>query len=105
MKHMKTQYQLEALQEVQILRTLSHPNIIKYYSSFFEHESLYILMEYAAGGDLYAVCEVMSLIELNVVREGAEEKEDNVVGRRSVEICAGNVQGTRLFAFATHRSS
>lgn len=43
----------EALKEVQILRQLSHPNIIKYHGSFTERGSLYIVMEYAEGGDLH----------------------------------------------------
>lgn len=43
----------EALKEVQILRQLSHPNIIKYQGSFVERGSLYIVMEYAEGGDLH----------------------------------------------------
>ena len=45
--------QKEALKEVQILRQLSHPNIIKYHGSFTERGSLYIVMEYAEGGDLH----------------------------------------------------
>ena len=55
MKHMKAKHQKEALQEVLILKKMSHPNIIKYYSSFIEEETLYIIMEYAAGGDLFDV--------------------------------------------------
>lgn len=54
-KHMKQKHQREALQEVLILKNLKHPNIIRYYASFIEADSLFILMEYAAGGDLYAV--------------------------------------------------
>ena len=34
---------------------ISHPNIIKYYSSFLENESLCIIMEYAELGDLYTL--------------------------------------------------
>jgi len=51
-KHLKPKHQHDALQEVKLLRKLSHPNIIRYYTSFIESEYLYILMEYAAGGDL-----------------------------------------------------
>lgn len=54
-KHLKPKHQREALQEVLILRKLEHPNIIRYYTSFLESDSLYILMEYAAGGDLQTV--------------------------------------------------
>lgn len=32
-----------------------HPNVIKYYTSFVENDSLHILMEYASRGDLYKV--------------------------------------------------
>eukprot|EP00826_Nyctotherus_ovalis_P056737 TRINITY_DN771_c0_g5_i1.p1 TRINITY_DN771_c0_g5~~TRINITY_DN771_c0_g5_i1.p1 ORF type:complete len:122 (-),score=30.17 TRINITY_DN771_c0_g5_i1:75-440(-) len=53
--HLNPRQQKEALFEVQILRRLKHPNIIKYYTSFIEDESLFILMEYASGGDLYNV--------------------------------------------------
>lgn len=53
--HLNPRQQKEALFEVQILRRLKHPNIIKYYTSFIEDESLFILMEYASGGDLYTV--------------------------------------------------
>lgn len=52
---MKPKHQRESLQEALILRKLTHPNIITYYTSFIETDCLYILMEYAAGGDLYAV--------------------------------------------------
>lgn len=43
-----------ALNEVRILASLSHPNIIAYKDAFFEESSytLCIVMEYANGGDL-----------------------------------------------------
>ena len=53
--HLTNKGQADALQEVQILRKISHPNIIKYYDSFIDGNKLYILMEYAEKGDLYAV--------------------------------------------------
>ena len=55
LKHLKPRMQKEALQEVQILRKLSHPNIIQYYNSFIEEDTLNIVMEYASGGDLHSV--------------------------------------------------
>lgn len=36
--HLKTKHQLSALKEVKILKKLTHPNIIKYYSSFIEKD-------------------------------------------------------------------
>lgn len=44
--------QSDALYEVQILKTLDHPHIIKYYGSFLQDQTLHIIMEYAEGGDL-----------------------------------------------------
>lgn len=55
-KHVKQKHQKEALKEAQILRKVRHPNIIKYYTSFVDDEHLYIIMEYAEGGDLQVVC-------------------------------------------------
>lgn len=44
-----------SVNEVRLLASIDHLNVIKYYESFFEEESgcLYIVMEHADGGDLY----------------------------------------------------
>ena len=55
LNHLKESQQRECYREVSILRKVSHPNIIKYYSSFLENESLCIIMEYAELGDLYSL--------------------------------------------------
>ena len=49
---MSLKHQKEALFEVQILKTIDHPHIIKYYGSFLEDQTLNIIMEYAEAGDL-----------------------------------------------------
>ena len=41
-----------SLNEAKFLRLLSHPNIIKYYSSFQEGDFLYIIEEFADNGDM-----------------------------------------------------
>lgn len=41
-----------ALNEVQILASLRHAFIVKYYDSFLDHNNLNIIMEYCEGGDL-----------------------------------------------------
>ena len=51
--HLHPKYQQVALREVEILKKLDHPNIIKYYCSFIEDSTLSIITEYAEGGDLY----------------------------------------------------
>lgn len=52
---MSKKEQQEALQEVQILSSLDHPNIVKYYDSFIctSGFSLNIVMEYASSGTLH----------------------------------------------------
>ncbi|KAJ3108535.1 G2-specific serine/threonine protein kinase [Phlyctochytrium planicorne] len=43
--------------EVNILRELRHPNIVRYYERFVDRDScmIYIIMEYCEGGDLAAI--------------------------------------------------
>lgn len=55
LKILNAKHRKESLQEVQLLKRLSHPNMIKYYNSFMEKEILFIVMEYAEGGDLQKV--------------------------------------------------
>jgi len=44
----------EVLHEIEVLRSLSHPNIIGYHEAFVEGTTLCISLEYADGGDLAA---------------------------------------------------
>jgi serine/threonine protein kinase len=48
-----TNQKTKVYKEVQMLKNVSHANIIKYYYSFTHKDNLYIVMEYADGGDLY----------------------------------------------------
>ena len=45
---------LNALNEVRILASIDHPNVVSYKESFFEDQtsSLCIVMDFADGGDL-----------------------------------------------------
>ena len=40
------------ISEIELLKKLDHPNIVKYYKSFREDDLLYIIMEYFDNGDL-----------------------------------------------------
>ncbi|XP_066246360.1 serine/threonine-protein kinase Nek8-like [Euwallacea similis] len=44
--------QSKAKNEVAILRSLSHPNVIQYFDSYMQHQSFCIVMEYASHGNL-----------------------------------------------------
>uniref|UniRef100_A0A5F8HEX2 non-specific serine/threonine protein kinase n=1 Tax=Monodelphis domestica TaxID=13616 RepID=A0A5F8HEX2_MONDO len=43
----------ESRREVEVLANMKHPNIVLYRESFEESGSLYIVMDYCEGGDLY----------------------------------------------------
>ncbi|XP_052793633.1 serine/threonine-protein kinase Nek1-like isoform X2 [Mya arenaria] len=44
----------DSRKEVAVLAQLKHPSIVAYKESFEEHGCLFIVMDYCAGGDLYA---------------------------------------------------
>lgn len=48
---MKTQEHLES--EIRVMRSISHPNIVKSYQIFDLKRTIYIVMEYVRGGDLF----------------------------------------------------
>ncbi|EAN82735.1 protein kinase, putative, partial [Trypanosoma cruzi] len=50
---MKPAERESAKHEIEVLRTLNHPNITRYVDHYEKNGSLYIVMEYANGGDLY----------------------------------------------------
>uniref|UniRef100_A0A8B9PJG0 Serine/threonine-protein kinase Nek8 n=1 Tax=Apteryx owenii TaxID=8824 RepID=A0A8B9PJG0_APTOW len=51
-EQMSKDERLAAQNECQVLKLLSHPNIIEYYENFLEDKALMIAMEYAPGGTL-----------------------------------------------------
>lgn len=53
MAGLKPAEQISAKNEIDMLRQLNHPNITRYVDHFDDRGSLYIVMEYANGGDLY----------------------------------------------------
>jgi NIMA (never in mitosis gene a)-related kinase len=52
---MDSRGQQDAINEVNILASLNHPYIVKYYDSFIENKTLHIVMEFCDKGDLCGV--------------------------------------------------
>ncbi|XP_074085088.1 serine/threonine-protein kinase Nek1 isoform X10 [Macrotis lagotis] len=50
---MSSKERKESRREVEVLANMKHPNIVLYRESFEENGSLYIVMDYCEGGDLY----------------------------------------------------
>ena len=51
----KNRYQKELrrfLREIEILKTLDHPNVIKFYEAYENKTNYFIVQEYLDGGDL-----------------------------------------------------
>ena len=48
-QEMQTEERQAALNEVDVLKLLRHPNIIAYHANFLSEQSLMIVMEYAPG--------------------------------------------------------
>jgi serine/threonine protein kinase len=59
-----------AHREVQLLKTLKHKHVIRYYNSFHDEKSLYIVMEYCERGDLYKVLLLIYFINSIIVDKG-----------------------------------
>ena len=38
--------------EVDILKAMDHPNIVRFYGSFYDRKKIYIVMEKLEGGEL-----------------------------------------------------
>jgi serine/threonine protein kinase len=69
---------MEVLGEIDMLRTLSHPNIIGYHETFTEDRYVCIAMEYADGGDLSEAIELRRSGRAsgsNIASQGFQERE------------------------------
>ena len=57
--------QKNALNEIRILASLEHPQIISYKEAFYEEstKSLWIIMEFAEGGDLQQLIDTKNVIK------------------------------------------
>ena len=49
----KPSFVQELRNEIDILKTLDHPNIVKVYETFERRTNIFIVLEYCSGGDLY----------------------------------------------------
>ncbi|KAM9486299.1 serine/threonine-protein kinase Nek5 isoform 1-T2 [Clarias gariepinus] len=79
LSRMSTREREAAKKEVTLLSKMKHPNIVAFFQSFHERNSLYIVMEYCDGGDL------MKKITL---QRGQPFKEEQIVDW-FVQICLG----------------
>ena len=81
--------------EVQILSTLQHPNIIRYYDSFQQGDSFYIVMELVEGATL--------LDHLNSLSEKRQSMAEPRIWQLFTQVCAAVLAFHSLSALGTLR--
>jgi len=52
--------------EIELMRTLSHPNIVQFYESLESPEAVYLVMELVKGSDLYDVIQTFGNLPPNI---------------------------------------
>merc|ERR1712157_453255 len=57
----------EMRNEVEILKTMDHPNIVKVYNVFERKQEIHIVMEFCSGGDLFSRCPYSEVDAANIV--------------------------------------
>lgn len=55
------------MQEIDLLKNLNHPNIVKYHGFVKSVESLYIILEYCENGSLHSICKNFGKFPENLV--------------------------------------
>lgn len=79
MSALSYQKQLQAEKEVHILKRIDHAHLIKYYSSISQDNILYILMEFASGGDLQSL--------INTHKQKHQHISENQIWAWAYELC------------------
>lgn len=51
-QHMHLRDRMDQLNEIRILASIYHPNVLGYYEAFIENGKLYIVTDYCGNGDL-----------------------------------------------------
>ena len=55
------------MQEIDLLKNLNHPNIVKYHGFVKSSENLYIILEYCENGSLHSICKNFGKFPENLV--------------------------------------
>ena len=55
------------MQEIDLLKNLNHPNIVKYHGFVRGHDNLYIILEYCENGSLHSICKNFGKFPENLV--------------------------------------
>lgn len=65
--NLKKEEQNVIMQEIDLLKNLNHPNIVKYHGFVNSPEALYIILEYCENGSLHSICKNFGKFPENLV--------------------------------------
>ena len=65
----QNEYLDELRNEISVLRSLDHPNIVKAYEVYETKRNIYVLMEYCSGGDLYTRAPYVESQAANIIHQ------------------------------------
>ena len=71
----------DAVNEIRVLASMQHTNIIRYCDAFTERDNLYIVMEFAERGDIYH--------KIKKYREANRCMREEVIWSYFIQMCRG----------------
>ena len=99
----KTQLNPGSLQklfrEVRIMKTVDHPNIVKLFQVIETEKTLYLVMEYASGGEVFDYLVLHGRMKEKEARAKFRQVMIIMKVLRSLSICYIKLKGTDLHGF------
>jgi len=97
------------LDEIKILKTLDHPNIIKIYEFFQDEKNLYLITEYCDGGDLFTLLtrggQLNSFFTERIIRSIMRQVFSALVYLHSKNIIHGDIKLENILVDSENLSS
>lgn len=91
------------LEEIKILKSLDHPNIIKIYEFFVDKINFYIVMEYLDQGDLFALISKSRILKESVVCSIIKQIMSAIAYLHSKNIIHGDIKLENILIETIHR--
>ncbi|KAL0209653.1 hypothetical protein RCL1_008491 [Eukaryota sp. TZLM3-RCL] len=87
---------VEIQQEIDLMKTLTHPNIVKYYGSQSSLDNLHVFMEYVPGGSIAQLIKKFQCFSLDVVKHYTRQILEGVAYLHSHSIIHRDLKGANI---------